>query len=163
MVRAIGIGVNEADVCVDALERVDLDCVLLAGRYTLLEQDPVKDLLPLAVERAVAVVLGGVFNSGILATGAVPRAKFNYQPAPDEVRSRVRAIEKFCERHRVPLAAASIQFAAAHPAVRELLLGARNCDQLRQNAAWLETPIPAEFWDDLRAADLILDEAPTPT
>ncbi len=106
VVRAIGVGVNEADVCVDALERVDLDCILLAGRYTLLEQDPVKDLLPLAVERDVAIVLGGVLNSGILATGAVPGAKFNYQPAPEEVLSRVRDIEKHCERHRVPLAAA---------------------------------------------------------
>ncbi|MFC9761210.1 aldo/keto reductase [Rhodococcus jostii] len=163
VVRAIGVGVNEADVCVDALERVDLDCILLAGRYTLLEQDPVKDLLPLAVERDVAIVLGGVFNSGILATGATPGAKFNYQPAPEEVLSRVRDIETFCERHRVPLAAASIQFAAAHPAVRELLLGARNCEQLRQNAAWLEHPIPAEFWDDLRTAGLILEGAPTPS
>ena len=163
VVRAIGIGVNEADVCVDALERVDLDCVLLAGRYTLLEQDPVKGLLPLAAERDVAIVLGGVFNSGVLATGAVPGAKFNYQPAPEEVLGRVRDFEKFCARHGVPLAAASIQFAAAHPAVRELLLGARSCDQLRQNAAWLEHPIPAEFWQDLRAAGLIREEAPTPT
>ncbi|MBS3694143.1 aldo/keto reductase [Rhodococcus qingshengii] len=163
VVRAIGVGVNEAEVCVDVLEKVDLDCVLLAGRYTLLEQAPVTDLLPLAEERDVAVVLGGVFNSGVLATGSVADAKFNYQPASAEVLSRVREIEVFCTRYQVPLAAAAIQFASAHPAVRELLLGARSCEQMRRNAAWLEHDIPGGFWAELRDAGLIHEDAPTPS
>lgn len=161
-VSAIGIGVNESDICAAAVRASDLDCVLLAGRYTLLEQDPLDDLLPLCEAGDVGVILGGVFNSGILATGARAGAKFNYGPAPEPVLARTRAIAAVCDRHQVPLAAVAAQFAAAHPVVSTICLGSRNTEQQRQNVAWLETPIPAVLWEDLRGEGLVRGDAPTP-
>ncbi|MGS0684479.1 aldo/keto reductase [Nakamurella sp. GG22] len=162
VVRAIGAGVNEADVCVDVVKRVDVDVLLLAGRYTLLEQDPVNDLLPLCAENNVSVLLGGVFNSGILATGPTPSAKFNYAPAPPEILERTGRLDAICRQHGVPLPAAAIQFTIAHPVIKQVILGARTTDQQAQNLTWLETPIPGEFWRDCRAAGLIEPDAPTP-
>jgi len=161
VVRAIGVGVNEADVCVEVVKRVDVDCLLLAGRYTLLEQEPANDLLPLCAEHDVSVLLGGVFNSGILATGPTPGAKFNYAPAPPEILDRTSRLDAICRRHGVPLAAAAIQFAIAHPVIKQVILGARTTDQQTQNLTWLDTPIPAEFWQDCRKAGLIEPNAPT--
>lgn len=161
-VAAIGIGVNEVDVCVAALQTSDLDCVLLAGRYTLLEQEPLDDLLPMCEERNVGVILGGVFNSGVLATGARHGAKFNYGPAPDVVLQQTRRISAVCERHGVPLPAVAAQFAAAHPAVSTICLGARNLAQQQQNADWMDVTVPAGLWADLRREGLIRSDAPTP-
>src|SRR6478736_1802927 len=125
VVRAIGVGVNEADVCQAVVERVDIDCLLLAGRYTLLEQEPAQTLFPLCQDRDIAVLLGGVFNSGILATGPVPGAKFNYGPAPVDVVERAWRLNDVCRAHGVPLPAAAIAFALAHPVVAQVVLGAR--------------------------------------
>jgi D-threo-aldose 1-dehydrogenase len=162
VVKAIGIGVNEAEVCYAAISEADLDCILLAGRYTLLEQDPLDDLMPACTDRGIAVVLGGVFNSGILATGPVPGAKFDYGPAPAHIVEKAGAIAAVCAGYGVPLPAAAVQFAAAHPAVASLLIGARTLEQQHQNAAFFSHPIPGELWDDLRAAGLIREDAPTP-
>lgn len=162
VVGAIGFGVNEADVCAQAVRETDTDCVLLAGRYTLLEQEPLDDLLPLCEERGVGVVLGGVYNSGILATGPTDRSKFNYAPAPPEVRARVARIAEVCARHDVPLPAAALAFAAAHPAVASICIGSRTVAQQRETAALLGTVVPAELWAELREAGLLRDDAPTP-
>ena len=162
VVKAIGIGVNEAAVCLAAIAEADLDCILLAGRYTLLEQDPLDDLMPACAERGIAVVLGGVFNSGILATGPVPGAKFDYHPAPAHILERAAALQEVCARYDVPLPAAAVQFAAAHPAVASLLIGARTLEQQHRNVAYFEHPIPGRLWEDLRATGLIRDDAPTP-
>ena len=162
LVKAIGVGVNEADVCLRVVQQVDIDCVLLAGRYTLLEQEPLNDLFPACTERDIAVILGGVFNSGILATGPVPAAKFNYSPASDPVRRRAAALEAVCGRHGVPLAAAAIQFAAAHPVVSSICLGSRTLQQQANSVDWLEVDVPAALWADLRAENLIRHDAPTP-
>lgn len=159
---AIGFGVNEADVCLAAVKEADADCVLLAGRYTLLEQEPLDDLLPLCEERGIGVVLGGVYNSGILATGPTQRSKFNYAPAPEAVKERVRRIQAVCKRHNVPLPAAALQFAAAHPAVASICLGSRSLDQQRNSAALLSLAIPPELWEDLRAERLLRPDAPVP-
>jgi D-threo-aldose 1-dehydrogenase len=163
LVKAVGVGVNEWQVCLEALKRRDFDCFLLAGRYTLLEQEALDEFLPLCVERGAAVVVGGGFNSGILATGAKPGAKYNYAPAPDHVRSRVAAIEEVCRMHDVPLPAAALQFVVAHPAVASFCAGTRTPEQLAQNIDWFSRPIPAAFWADLKSKNLLREDAPVPT
>jgi len=161
-VSEIGVGVNEADVCYAVAQEVDIDSILLAGRYTLLEQDPLDDLLPLCETRKISVIAGGVLNSGILATGAIPGAKYNYSEAPVEIMDKVVEIEKVCSRYNVPLAAAAMQFVAAHPAIVNVCVGARNMQQWRQNIENLNHPIPSDFWREMKKFGLIRDDAPTP-
>jgi D-threo-aldose 1-dehydrogenase len=163
VVKAIGVGVNEWEVCHAALQTHDFDCFLLAGRYTLLEQDSLNEFLPLCEERGAAVVVGGGYNSGILATGAVEGAKYNYAPAPAEIMDRVRKIEAVCADHKVPLPAAALQFVVAHPAVPCFMAGTRTVQQLEQNLAWFDHPIPADFWAELKAKGLLREDAPTPS
>lgn len=162
LVKAIGVGVNQASVCVDVLEKVDIDVVLLAGRYTLLEQEPVNDLLPLCEGRDVSVLLGGVFNSGILATGPIDGAKFNYGPASAQIRDRTSRLAEVCLRYDINLPAAAIQFVLAHPVVKQIVLGARTVDQQDKNLHWMNEIIPAEFWRECRDLGLIEQNAPTP-
>jgi D-threo-aldose 1-dehydrogenase len=163
VVSAIGVGVNEWEVCQQAAESGDFDGFLLAGRYTLLEQEALASFLPLCERRGLFVVIGGPFNSGILATGAVEGATYNYRPAPPEIRARVARIEAVCRRHAVPLAAAALQFPLAHPAVRSVIPGARSADEVRTNLALLRVPIPVALWTDLREAGLLRADAPTPS
>ncbi|MCY4207578.1 MAG: aldo/keto reductase [Roseovarius sp.] len=162
LVKAIGVGVNEWEVCHAALERRDFDCFLLAGRYTLLEQDALDGFLPLCEERNAAVVVGGGFNSGILATGAIPGAKYNYSPAPADIMDKVARIEAVCREHDVPLPAAALQFAVAHPAIPTFMAGTRTVEQLEQNLAWFTHPIPYDFWAALKSLGLIREDAPVP-
>jgi D-threo-aldose 1-dehydrogenase len=162
-VKSIGVGVNEWEVCNEALKQRDFDCFLLAGRYTLLEQEALDEFLPLCEKRNVAIVLGGGFNSGILATGAVPGAKYNYGPAPEPILERVRRIEAVCARHAVPLKAAALQFVLAHPCIVTNIAGTRTVTQLEENVTLFRTDIPAEFWADLRRERLIREDAPVPT
>jgi D-threo-aldose 1-dehydrogenase len=162
LVKAIGVGVNEWEVCEAALRERDFDCFLLAGRYSLLEQGALDSFLPLCVERNVAVVMGGGFNSGILATGAVEGARYNYGPAPGHVMERVRAIEAVCREHHVPIAAAAMQFVVAHPAIASLIIGARSVAQVERNDRWFEHAIPAAFWAEMKAKGYIREDAPTP-
>ena len=161
-IKAIGVGVNEWEVCHAALKRRDFDCFLLAGRYTLLEQESLNEFLPLCEERDVAVVIGGGFNSGILATGAVEGAKYNYAPASAEILHRVRQIEQVCADHKVPLPAAALQFVVAHPAVASFMAGTRTVQQMNQNLKWFNHTIPDDFWGELKAKGLLREDAPTP-
>jgi len=162
VVKAIGIGVNEWQVCHEALKQRDFDCFLLAGRYTLLEQDALDEFLPLCEKRGAAVVVGGGFNSGILATGAQPGAKYNYAPAPEDIMRRVASIEKVCAEYRVPLPAAALQFVVAHPAVPSFIAGTRTVAQLHQNLEWFAHSIPADFWMELKRQKLLREDAPVP-
>jgi D-threo-aldose 1-dehydrogenase len=162
VLKAIGVGVNEWQVCHEALKQRDFDAFLLAGRYTLLEQEALNDFLPLCEARNVAVLIGGGFNSGILATGARPGAKYNYSPAPAHVMDKVAKIEAVCAAHDVPLAAAALQFVVAHPAIPSFIAGTRNVQQLQQNLAWFSHPIPPAFWADLKAKGLLRGDAPIP-
>ncbi|MCT7666071.1 aldo/keto reductase [Shinella kummerowiae] len=162
VVKAIGVGVNEWQVCHEALLRHDFDCFLLAGRYTLLEQEALDAFLPLCQQRGAAVVVGGGFNSGILATGAREGAKYNYAPAPRDILAKVAKIEAVCAEHGVPLAAAALQFVVAHPAVPSFMAGTRTIEQLDQNLAWFSHPIPADFWADLKKKGLLREDAPVP-
>lgn len=162
VVKAIGVGVNEWEVCHEALKRRDFDCFLLAGRYTLLEQDALDAFLPLCEERGAAVVVGGGFNSGILATGAREGAKYNYAPAPRAIMEKVAKIEAVCADHGVPLAAAALQFVVANPAIPSFMAGTRTLEQLEQNLAWFSHPIPGAFWTDLKEKALLREDAPVP-
>ena len=161
-ISAIGAGVNEWQVCEKLLGLGDFDCFLLAGRYTLLEQEALNSFLPLCEKRDVGIILGGPYNSGILATGAVPGAKYNYTDAPPDILDRVRKIEEICEAHSVQLIAAALQFVLGHPSVKTVVPGAVNPREVKANIDLLNTPIPARFWSDLRSSQLIRSDAPLP-
>jgi D-threo-aldose 1-dehydrogenase len=163
VVKAIGFGVNEWQVCHEALKQGDFDGFLLAGRYTLLEQDSLDEFLPLCEKRNAAVVIGGGLNSGILATGAVPGAKYNYSAAPSHIMEKVKKIEVVCAEHNVPLPAAALQFLLAHPAIASHVPGTRTVQQMEQNIAWASHPIPKDFWQELKHKGLLRGDAPVPT
>lgn len=162
VVKAIGIGVNEADVCARFARAGDFDAMLLAGRYSLLEQPALDEFLPLALEKGIGVMLGGVFNSGILATGPIPGAKYNYRDAPPEILAKVARIQQVCADHGADLATAALQFALGHPAVSSLVLGATSPQEVARNLAGLTTPIAPALWSDLKAEGLLHAEAPVP-
>ena len=163
-IRAIGLGVNEARVCEQAMEIGRWDTFLLAGRYTLLEQDPVHSFLPKCLDHGATIILGGAYNSGILATGtsgpSVPH--YNYAPAPEEILTRTRSLEAVCRQFGIPLAAAALQFPLAHPVVECVIPGLGDPSRVRFTVDLLETPIPSAFWQTLRDRGLIDPAAPTP-
>ncbi len=165
-IAGFGLGVNDWQVCVDALAHADLDVLLLAGRYTLLDQSALPVLMPLCVRRKVKIVIGGPFNSGILATGVrnagARTLYFNYGPAPPDVIARAAAIEDLCLEHRVPLKAAALQFPLAHPAVACVVVGPRSIAELDENLALAAHEIAPAFWSELRARGLVAAAAPLP-
>ena len=161
-IKAVGIGVNEADMCARFARAGDFDCMLLAGRYTLLEQGALDEFLPLCVERNIGLMIGGAFNSGILATGPVPGAKYNYQEAPAHVLDRVRKIEAVCQAHQVPLAAAAVQFPLGHEKVASVVIGAVSPAEVRRNVTTMGLEIPAALWRDLKGEGLLRPDAPLP-
>jgi len=160
VVAGIGVGVNEAEMCVRFAQAGSFDTMLLAGRYSLLEQPALAQFLPLAQAQGIAVLLGGVFNSGILATGAVAGAKYNYQNAPPEILAKVARIERVCAAHGVALPTAALHFALGHPAVASLVLGAQTPQEVEANVAGLSRAVPAALWTDLKAEHLLDAEAP---
>lgn len=163
LVRAIGLGVNDVQVVLDVLRHADIDALLLAGRYSLLDHSALPALLPACLQRGVHIALGGVFNSGILATGVgTGAATFNYAPAAREWVERTRRIEARCAEHGVPLRAAALQFPLAHPAIEIVMLGARRVAEWDDAVAMMKHPIPPVFWQALRRDGLIPAEAPTP-
>ena len=161
-IAAIGAGVNEWEMCQRFAEAGDFDCFLLAGRYTLLEQESLNSFLPLCVERGISIIIGGPLNTGILATGAVEGAYYNYAPAPPEIMERVAAIEAVCRRHDVPLATAALQFPLHHPAVSTVIPGARTPLEIARNVETFAIDVPAELWAELKAGGLLREDAPTP-
>ncbi|MEH3040554.1 MAG: aldo/keto reductase [Sphingomonas paucimobilis] len=162
-VGAIGIGVNEIAVCEELLDRIELDVILLAGRYTLLEQAALDTLLPRCAAKGVQVIVGGPYNSGILASGTGPDARYNYEAPPADVTRRVDAIAAICARHAVPMAAAALQFPMAHPVVTAVIPGMADVDEVAQAATLATLPLPAALWTDLIDAGLIRADAPIPT
>ncbi len=163
MVAAIGAGMNDAPGLARLVRETDMDVVMLAGRYTLLEQESLDDLLPLCVERGVGVVAAGVFNSGLLARPQPSsEAKYNYETAPGELLDRARTIAAVCERHGTSLPSAAIAFPLAHPAVVSVCLGARSAKQMEQNVALYGEPIAADLWSELQGSGLLRADAPVP-
>jgi D-threo-aldose 1-dehydrogenase len=163
-VSAIGIGVNEVQICLDLMDRVEFDVLLLAGRYTLLEQGPIDELLPRCTANGVSVVIGGPFNSGILATGvsAPVTPRYNYDPAPAAIRERASRLEAVCTSHGVSLVAAALQFPVAHPAVSSVIPGFASAAEVRAGVFHFTAPIPDALWADLQSQGLIDRRAPVP-
>lgn len=161
-IRAIGVGVNEAEMCERFARAGDFDAMLLAGRYSLLEQPALASFMPLALKKGIGVMLGGVFNSGILASGAVPGAKYNYHTAPPEIMAKVARIEAVCARHETSIFRAALHFALGHPAVSTLVLGAVTPGEIAAQIAALAAPPPPRLWTDLREQGLLDAGVPTP-
>lgn len=151
VVRAIGLGVNEPEICLDLIPRIDIDVVLLAGCMTLLDRSAMPALLPLCEERGVRFIAAGVFNSGVLATGPGGDAHFDYGPVPDEVAQRVGQLQAACRRHGVELARAALHFPRRNRRVTTVLLGVGRADQLHDNMARIAIPPPEALWADLAA------------
>lgn len=160
-VAAVGAGMNHTEVQTQLVRHCDLDVVLVAGRYTLLDQTAMDELLPACTEREVSVVIGGVFNSGVLVDPS-PGARFDYVKASDEMVERAQSLKMICQLHGVPLAAAALQFPLAHPRVCSVLLGPRSIAELDTNLRLLEVEIPPQLWRDLIADGLIREDAPVP-
>ena len=163
-ISAFGLGVNEYEVCEEALEYGDFDCFLLAGRYTLLEQGALDTFLPKCETRNASVIIGGVYNSNILVLGTKSRQTlyYNYEPAPPAVIERVQRLETVCAEFQVSLSAAALQFPLACPAVASVIVGLGNPRRINQTLELLSRPVPAEFWQTLRAQGLLHPSASVP-
>lgn len=161
VLTGIGLGMNFAGVLAGFVRRADVDVVMIAGRYTLLEQPALDELLPLCAERGVRVMAAGVFNSGILAS-PIPGGTYDYAAAPAELVERARRIAAVCARHGVDLPRAAISLPAAHPAVANVVLGASTPEQVDANADRAAAPVPPALWADLVAEGLLRADAPLP-
>jgi D-threo-aldose 1-dehydrogenase len=156
LVKAVGVGANSSDALLECVQRADLDLVMLAGRYTLLEQPAQEHLLPACVERGVGVVSVGVYNSGLLARPTIrDDAHYNYGPAPQEILDHARRLAACCAEFEVELPTAALQFSLRHPAVRTVVVGASNPAQMGQNIGRMNQPVPEELWAELRRRSLV--------
>lgn len=163
-ITAVGVGVNEVAVCLELMRSARLDLILLAGRYTLLEQTPLDELFPACQSSGVQIVIGGPYNSGILATGTrgSDGLHYNYLAAPQEIATRVRGLETICDRYQVPLAAAALQFPLAHPQVVSVVAGLESSKHVADTVQLYNTRIPPEFWDALQSEGHLRPDAPVP-
>jgi D-threo-aldose 1-dehydrogenase len=152
VIKSVGVGMNQWPMLADFVRETDVDTIMLAGRYTLLDQSAAAELLPLCLERGVSVLAAGVFNSGILATHDL-KGTYNYAPAGPELLDRVRRLARICEEHGVTLPQAALAFPLRHPAVSSVVLGMRSADEVRQNMALAASPIPEALWDDLAGVE----------
>jgi D-threo-aldose 1-dehydrogenase len=162
VIGAIGVGINESDTSLRFIQAGDFDCMLLAGRYTLLEQGGLAEFLPECVKRNVSVILGGPYNSGILTGGVKPGATHDYVPAAAALIEKAQKIETVCKRHNVELGAAAMQFPLFHPAVAAVIPGALALREVKENASRIGAKIPSELWSELKREKLLDAAAPTP-
>ncbi|NKB57618.1 MAG: aldo/keto reductase [Alphaproteobacteria bacterium] len=160
-IGGVGFGINNVGFIPRFLERFDPDMFLVAMPYTLMDQDALDEELPLCAEKGIGVVIGSVFSSGVLATGARDDAVYGYQPPPPEIVAKLSGMEAVCTRHAVPLRAAALQFPLLHPAVASIIPGAMAPEHVTENAALLNQPIPTDFWAELKAEGLLRADAPT--
>jgi D-threo-aldose 1-dehydrogenase len=157
-IGAIGVGMNQAELLCRFAREGDFDCFLVAGRYTLLDTSALTELLPLCEERGIAVIAGGVFNSGVLAGGET----FDYTAAAPEIRQRTDRLRRICERWSIPLGAAAVQFPLGHPAVAAVVVGCRTPEELREDVRLFELDVPQALWEELTASGLVPEEASPP-
>jgi len=162
VISAISAGMNQWEMLARFARAGDFDSFLLAGRYSLLDQSSLDELLPLCVEKNIGIMAGGTYNSGILAKGAQPGATYNYSEAPPEIMAKAKGLEEAALRHQVDLKAAASQFVFAHPAITCIIPGTRQPDRVSENFNLLKEDIPTEFWDELRNENLIRADAPLP-
>jgi len=163
VISAIGAGMNQWEALSEFAREGDFDCFLLAGRYTLLDHSGLDDLLPLCEEKQISIMLGGPYNSGILASDLQPGTTYFYQEASAEVLDKARQIKAVCDRHNVPLKAAALQFGLAHPAVAATIPGARSPLEVEDNIEMASHPIPVDLWAELRHEGFLPEHAPVPT
>lgn len=163
VIQGISVGMKQWKMLVRFAHEGDFDCFLLAGRYTLIDQSAANELFPLCLKKNIGIILGGTYNSGILATGARPGAKYDYTDAPLEILEKVSRIEAVCARHQVSLKAAASQFALAHPAVTAIIPSAGEPVFVEENVSLLQQKIPDDFWAELKDKSLISEDSPTPT
>lgn len=161
-VKAVGLGMNQWQMLARFAEAGQFDCFLLAGRYTLLEQEPLDEFLPMCQEKGISIIIGGPFNSGILATGATEDARYNYMQAPPALIQRVKGIEAMCIRHGITLQAAALQFPLGHSAVAAVIPGMRSLAEVNANLDHIAMDIPSDFWAELKDRELIHLDSPTP-
>jgi D-threo-aldose 1-dehydrogenase len=157
IVGAIGLGVNEWQVCSRVMDEIDIDCFLLAGRFTLLEQEPLDEMLPKCVEQGVSVIIGGPYNSGLLTNVERRRATYDYKPVSDELWSRTLEIREVCASHGVDVRAAALQYPLLHPAVASVIPGAWSLDEVAANQELVNRELPDALWSDLQSAGLARD------
>jgi D-threo-aldose 1-dehydrogenase len=162
VIGAIGVGLNETAMSLRFAREADIDCIMLAGRYTLLEQGALDELLPLCDRKGMSILLAAPLNTGILATGAREGATYDYKPAPPAIMDQVRRIEAICRRHNVELASAALQFPLGHPRLTSIVAGATKPSEVRENAARMSAPIPADLWRELKRESLLAEAAPLP-
>jgi D-threo-aldose 1-dehydrogenase len=162
LISGVSAGMNQWEMLAEFARDGDFDCFLLAGRYSLLEQESLDELLPLCAEKNIGILAGGTYNSGILAKGAREGAKFNYADAPTEVIAKAQKLEQVSERHGVDIKAAASQFALAHPVVTAIIPGTRRPERVVENFELLQVEIPADYWAELKAENLIRPDAPVP-
>jgi D-threo-aldose 1-dehydrogenase len=163
VIKAVGVGLNNVEPCVRFARDTDIDCILLAGRYTLLEQGALAELLPLCERKGIGIMLGGPFNSGILVTGPVDGAKYDYRDAPAGILERARRIDEVCRRHGIAMATAALQFPLAHPAIASVIPGAMSRAEVLENVERMRASIPADLWAELRKEGLLHEAAPVPS
>ncbi len=161
-IRGFGAGINEGPMITRFLDRFDLDFFLVAMPYTLIDQAPLVEAFPRCVASGTGVIIGSPYASGILATGPIECAKYDYAPAPAEVLEKVRGIEVVCRRHGVPLQAAALQFPLGHPSVAAIIPGAVSAAEIEQNLLYFRTEVPADCWAELKAEGLLRPDAPVP-
>ena len=162
VLKAVGVGMNQWQALARFARAADFDCFLLAGRYTLLDHSALPTLMPLCEEKRISLILGGPYNSGILASDLSPGATYFYERAPAEVLARARAVKAVCDRHGAPLKAAALQFGLAHPAVASTVPGGRSPEEVEENVRMAEYDIPPGLWGELKDEGLLPREAPTP-
>jgi D-threo-aldose 1-dehydrogenase len=164
VIKAISAGMNQWQMLASFARHADFDCFMLAGRYTLLEQEALAEFLPLCEAKGISILAAGIYNSGILARGSTAgnKAKYNYRDAPTEILEKVERIEAICRRFGVELRQAAMQFPKGHPAIAALVVGADNAAELTENLRLYNTPVPHELWDALKAENLLTSAAQTP-
>ena len=162
IIKAIGIGVNDADVCKRFAEAGDFDCMLLAGRYTLLDQSALDDCIPIAEERNIGIILGGVFNSGILAKGIGGDITYFYQTIPDNIKKKYNEISIICERYDVSVSSVALQFCYANKNISSLVIGMDREDQINHNISSLSKKIPNDLWEELKNKNIIDERCTLP-
>ncbi len=162
VIRAVSAGMNQWEMLARFAREGDFDCFLLAGRYSLLDQSALDELLPLCVQKNIGIMAGGTYNSGILAKGAHRGATYNYQEAPPEIAAKAKALEAVAARHHVNLKAAASQFVFAHPAITCIIPGTRQPERVQENFDLLTQAIPDSFWAELRDEGLVRGNAPLP-
>jgi D-threo-aldose 1-dehydrogenase len=159
-IRAVGIGLHELSPCMDFAAAGDFDCFMLAGRYTLLDQSAAEEVLPVCEKKNISLIVAGPYNSGILATGAIPGAQYHYADAPDAILRRVAEIQAIADEFEVPLAAAALQFPLLHRHVASVVVGVVSEEEVKRNLAFIGHKIPAEFWTCLKDEGLLPNYVP---